>query len=73
MYLFYSRFNTSVPSNTFGLYNAAHTFLRFMDTVMYANEGEHLQHLQIIFERFATYELAINPSKRVFGAIKVQY
>ena len=73
----------------FGLRNAAHTFQRFIDEVLrgldfvYAyiddlliassSEAEHLQHLDILFNRLSQYGVIINPSKCVFGAASLDF
>ena len=68
----------------FGFRNAASTFQRFMDEVVWdldfvynyiddilvesASPDEHATHLRLLIERFQRYELRINPGKCVFDA-----
>ena len=74
---------------SFGLRNAAQTFQRFIDEVLrgldfcYAyiddilvassSEEEHLQHLELVFQRLKHYGAVINPAKCVFGATQVRF
>ena len=76
-------------SMPFGLRNAAQTFHGFIDEVLrgldfvYAyiddlliassSEAEHLQHLEILFDRLSQYGVIINPSKCVFGAASLDF
>ena len=73
----------------FGLKNAAQTFQQFIDQILrgfhfcYAyiddvliassSYDEHVQHLQMVLERFQKYGIIINPSKCEFGVTKLQY
>lgn len=73
----------------FGLKNATQSFQRFMDSVfrdldfvfvyiddiliMSKNEAEHLQHLEIVFERLKAHSLSINNDKCVFGQTEVNF
>lgn len=73
----------------FGLRNAAQIFQRFIDTVLRgldftyrylddiliasASEEEHVEHLRQVLERLASYGLAVNPAKCVFGQPEVDY
>ncbi len=77
------------PFMTFGLRNAAQTFQRFIDDVtrdlpflfVYihdilvasADEHEHLQHLEILLNRFQDFGLVINQTKSHFGLTEVQF
>lgn len=77
------------PRMTFGLRNAAQTFQRFMDSVFQGldfvfnyiddaliaseNESQHLEHLNIIFQRLNNYGITINLSKCVFGQTGLEY
>jgi len=77
------------PYMSFGLRNAAQTFQRFIDEVLrdldfcYAyiddilvasrSEEEHLQHLQILFNRLQEYGVVINPLKCTFGQSKIKF
>lgn len=77
------------PHLSFGLRNAAQTFQRFMDEVLrglefcYAyiddilvassSEAEHLQHLEVLFQRRKDYGVVINPTKCVFGQTQVKF
>ena len=77
------------PFMSFGLRNAAQTFQRFIDEVLrgldfcYAyiddilvassSEEEHLQHLELVFQRLKHYGAVINPAKCVFGATQVRF
>ena len=74
---------------SFGLRNAAQTFLRFIDEVLrdadlcYAyiddvlvastSEEEHEQQLRTLFQRFSDYGVLLNPAKSVFGATEVTF
>ena len=73
----------------FGVKNAAQTFQRFIDQILrgfhfcYAyiddvliassSYDEHVQHLQMVLERFQKYGVVINPSKCELGVIKLQF
>ena len=73
----------------FGLRNAAQTFQRFIDDVcrdldfvfIYLDDilvassspDEHLQHLQILFQRLSDHGLVINPAKCEFGKSEVAF
>ena len=74
---------------SFGLRNAAQTFLRSIDLVLrdldfcYAyidyvlvastSEVEHEQHLRTLLQRFNEYGVSLNPAKCVFGATEVTF
>lgn len=74
---------------SFGLRNAAQSFQRFIDEVLFGldfcysyiddilvasvSEEEHIKHLQIIFERLREYSLVVNPKKCVFGQSEVKF
>lgn len=74
---------------SFRLRNAAQSFQRFIDEVLRGldfcfsyiddilvasgSEGEHIEHLQIIFERLREYSLVLNPKKCVFGQSEVKF
>jgi hypothetical protein len=74
---------------SFGLRNAAQSFQRFIDEVLFGidfcysyiddilvasvSEEEHIKHLQIIFERLREYSLVVNPKKWVFGQSEVKF
>ncbi|XP_025421207.1 uncharacterized protein LOC112691264 [Sipha flava] len=74
---------------SFSLRNAAQTFQRFIDEVLFGldfcysciddicvspvSEEEHIKHLQIIFERLREYSLVVNPKKCVFGQSEVKF
>ena len=73
----------------FGLRNAAQTFQRFIDEVLrgldfvYAyiddlliassSEAEHLEHLEVLFNRLSKYGIVINPSKCIFGIASIEF
>lgn len=73
----------------FGLRNAGQTFQRFIDQVLKGlpfvfkyiddiqvaskSHDEHLQHLQIVFERFREHGLRINVSKCEFGKSEINF
>ena len=73
----------------FGLRNAAQTFQRFMDHVLrgldfvfvYIDDiliastdiEEHLSHLRLVFERFASHGITINLDKCVFGSNIIEF
>lgn len=73
----------------FGLRNAAQTMQRFIDQALHglnfvfayiddlliasSDESEHLQHLEILFDRLASFSISINPSKCVFGQQTVDF
>uniref|UniRef100_A0A1Y1LHV5 Reverse transcriptase domain-containing protein n=1 Tax=Photinus pyralis TaxID=7054 RepID=A0A1Y1LHV5_PHOPY len=73
----------------FGLRNAAQTCQRFVDEIIrgldfvYAyiddfliaseNEAQHVEHLKILFDRFAKYGVVINPAKCVFGVSEIAF
>ena len=77
------------PFMSFGLRNAAQTFQRFIDEVLrgldfcYAyiddilvastSEREHLQHLEIVYERLRKFGVVINQTKCVFGQAEVKF
>lgn len=73
----------------YGLKNAAQTFQRFIhgviqdlnfreaylyDILMFSSsEGEHLRHLEMIFQRLDANGVVINPSKYVFGQREILF
>lgn len=73
----------------FGLMNAAQTFQRFIDEVVlglpfvYAyiddlliasnSEGEHEQHLRVLFECLRKYGVVVNPKKCTFGRTELNF
>lgn len=77
------------PFMTFGLRNAAQTFQRFIDEVLRgldfcfayiddiliasSSPEEHLQHLELLFQRLREYGIIINPSKSTFGQAEVKF
>lgn len=77
------------PVMTFGLRNAAQSFQRFIHSVTQgldfcfpyiddvlvasANEEEHLQHLEKLFNRFRQYGVVVNISKSNFGMHEVKF
>lgn len=77
------------PFMTFGLRNAAQTFQRFLDEVLQgldftygylddilvfsSSETQHLEHLEILFERLKKYGVLINTSKCVLGVSELTF
>lgn len=73
----------------FGLRNAAQSFQRFMNQILYnldfifvyiddiliasKTEDEHQNHLKILFERLVQYGINIKPSKCVFGVPSLDF
>jgi hypothetical protein len=44
----------------------------YIDDVLICSE-EHRRHLRIVFERFATYGIVINPNKWLFGVVELDF
>lgn len=77
------------PFMTFGLRNAAQTFQRFMDEVLRGldfcygylddilvfskSQDQHLEHLELLFQRLRDYGVLVNTSKCHFGQAEVTF
>ena len=78
-----------IPVMIFGLCNAAQTFRQFTSKVLFgldfcvpyfddvlvtsSSEEEHLTHLGMVFERFQSYTVSLNPNKYLSGQPKVSF
>lgn len=77
------------PYMTFGLRNAAQTFQRFLDETLQGldftysfiddilvfsrSEAQHLEHLEILFDRLKQFGILINTSKCILGVKEVSF